>query len=42
MKKIIAGLLVAISLAGCFPVFVPVGPGYGYGHYGHHHHGYRR
>lgn len=33
MKKIIAGLLVAISLSGCFPVFVPVGP-----HGDHHEH----
>ncbi len=38
MKKIIAGLLVAITLSGCFPVFVPVGPGH---HHGYHH-GYRR
>ena len=38
MKKIIAGLLIAITLSGCFPVFVPVGPGQYYGH----HHGYRR
>jgi len=36
MKKIIAGLLVAITLSGCFPVFVPVGP------YGGHHGGYHR
>ncbi|MBS1144044.1 MAG: hypothetical protein H6R14_1450 [Proteobacteria bacterium] len=33
MKKIIAGLLIAVTLSGCFPVFVPV---HGHGH-GHHH-----
>ena len=26
MKRIIAGLLVAVTLSGCFPIFVPVGP----------------
>jgi hypothetical protein len=38
MKKIIAGLLIAVSLSACFPVFVPVG----HGHHHGHHHGYRR
>lgn len=39
MKKIIAGLLIAVSLSACFPVFVPVG----HGHYHHgYHHDYRR
>jgi uncharacterized protein YceK len=36
MKKIIVGLVIAISLSGCFPVFVPVGP------HGYYHHGYYR
>lgn len=36
MKKLIAGLLIAISLSGCFPVFVPVGP-HSYGYYPHDH-----
>ena len=39
MKKIIAGLLIAITLSGCFPIFVPVGH---HGHHHGHHHGYRR
>jgi hypothetical protein len=37
MKKIIAGLLVAITLSGCFPVFIPV---HDY-HHGYYHRGYR-
>jgi len=35
MKKIIAGLLVAVTLSGCFPIFVQVG-----GHHGGHHSGH--
>ena len=35
MKKILLGLLVAVTVSGCFPVFVPVHePHYGH-HYGH-------
>lgn len=33
MKKIVLGVLVAVTLSGCFPVFIPVPD---------HHHGYHR
>lgn len=42
MKRIIAGLLIAVTLSGCFPIFVPVGPGYHRGHHHGHHHGHYR
>ena len=42
MKRIIAGLLVAVTLSGSFPIFVPVGPGHHRGHHHGHHHGHYR